>query len=131
MYRLNYYCKKSFLNNNTQIKSIQAITIPKTVTRTQTTNLISPPFLSQVDHLTTISVNQLTTGIKSKRICTKRLCLLNQVMLCTSKNICIIILPYKNKFCPFLRASVNSLFTFRALRPALFFALDQQWLLFR
>ncbi len=38
------------------------------VTTIQIINLIKPPFLSQVDHLTIISVNQFTTGIKSKRI---------------------------------------------------------------
>lgn len=63
------------------MRSSQPKTIPEgIVTRIQMISLISPPFLRNVDHLTIISTIQLTPGMSSKRICTKRLCLLNHVI---------------------------------------------------
>ena len=75
------YCKNSFLNRSTQMKSNQPNAIPEgMVTSMQTINLISPPFLRKVDHLTTISTIQFTTGMSRSISCTILLCLLNQVI---------------------------------------------------
>ena len=76
----SYYCKQSFLNNNTQIRSIQPTKRPPKVTMIQMRSLNKENFFKRVDHLTTISVIQLTTGMSSNKICTRRLCLLNQVI---------------------------------------------------
>lgn len=74
------YCKNNFLNNSTQMKSIQPKMIPKTIVSMQITRRTSPPFCAQVDHLTTSSTIQFTTGMSSSMSCTILDCLLNQVI---------------------------------------------------
>ena len=74
------YCKNSFLNNSTHTRSIQPKIIPKGIVKILIISLTIPPFFKNVSHLTKISTISFTTGIRSKIICTKRLCLLNQVI---------------------------------------------------
>lgn len=75
------YWKHSFLKRRHQIISNQPTMIPEgMVTMIQITNLRTPPFLSQVLHLTTISTTQFTPGMRRRIICTRRGSLLNQVI---------------------------------------------------
>ena len=75
-----FYWKNRCLVIRTQIRSIQPTTMPRNVTTIHTISLMIPPFLKKVDHLTTISVIQFTTGMSSNSTCTRRLCLFIYVM---------------------------------------------------
>ena len=75
-----FYCRNSLLKRSTQTKSSQPKTNPRALTTIHTTSRIIPPLLTEVLHLTTSSTIQFTPGIRSKSSCTKRHCLLNQVI---------------------------------------------------
>lgn len=69
----SHYCKNNFLNNKHQIKSIQPRMMPTPkMTIIAKIKRNKPPLERKADHLTIISVIQLTPGIKSKMIWIKR-----------------------------------------------------------